>query len=66
MLQWHGIFFRGVQSPRDGIFDVVFTIQVPDGRIPALKYLLLGMCGHMWLRPIVSGIKCHHFRRPWC
>jgi hypothetical protein len=27
------------------------------GWIPVLEYLLLGACGHLWLCPIMSGIK---------
>jgi hypothetical protein len=42
---------------------VVLLCQAMMGWIPVLKYLLLGAHGHLWLRSIVPGIKCHRFPR---
>jgi hypothetical protein len=36
------------------------------GWIPALEYILSGMYGLLWPRPIVTGTKCHRFLRPRC
>jgi hypothetical protein len=43
--------------------------QATMGWILVLKCLLSGARGHLWLRPIMPGIKCHRFpmtRLPWC
>jgi hypothetical protein len=39
--------------------------QTVTGRIPVLKFLLSGVCGRLWPRPVVSGIKCYCFPGTW-
>jgi hypothetical protein len=48
---------------------VELLCQAPTGWILVLKYLLSGVCGHMWQHPVVADIKYHRFLRswlPWC
>jgi hypothetical protein len=39
--------------------------QIVMGRIPILECLLSGVCGHLWLRSIMSVIKWCCFLRSW-
>jgi hypothetical protein len=39
--------------------------QAVMGRIPALKCLMSGARGCLWLHLVVPDIKCHRFPRSW-
>jgi hypothetical protein len=44
---------------------VELLCQTVMGWILALEYLLSGMRGRLWPRPVILGIKCHRFPRSW-
>jgi hypothetical protein len=43
---------------------VEFLCQMAMGWIPALKYLLSGVHGLLWLHHVAPGSKCCRFPRP--
>jgi hypothetical protein len=73
---WTRSFMENLTFTRASLSDVteimmIMCVLVEDllcqavtGQIPVLKCLMSGVCGCLWLRPVLPSIKWHRYLRP--